>query len=231
MGRTLSQNFHLQRCEPGVAQGAFELEPAFGIRKRLPVSAEFDADGEAVSIGIAFDDYVKMHTIQRKLSGERRLPTPSWAVNQSELRSLLVHFFERRAGIRYHGNGSDVQRLNAAQQKLLSRVPGMTEVLDRLCGRYAAAKSADPERARSFRIQIQSIDTTIRMVRMGPGGVARIVHLYYSVGMDSVGVAAEIGITPMHVRQTLWRLHRAAKGNMTPKKGRPRKPVSAPAAP
>lgn len=211
MGQTFSANFHLQRCEPGVAQGALVSEPAFGIRSRKPVSAELEGDGEFSTPGIAFEDFSRMSTMQRKTSGERRLPTPSWAVNQSELRALLVRFFERRVGIVAPGNGSDIQRLNAAQRKLLSRIPGMTEVLDRLCREYTEVKDADPARATVLQIEIQNLDTSIRMARMGPGGVARVVHLYYGCAYDSCAVASEIGITPMHVRQTLFRLHRAAK--------------------
>ena len=40
--------------------------------------------------------------------------------------------------------------------------------------------------------------------------MAGMVYLYYRAGMDSVGVASELGIKPQHVRQTIWRLHRTA---------------------
>ena len=41
----------------------------------------------------------------------------------------------------------------------------------------------------------------------GAGFIVSIVYLYYRVGMDSVGVAAELGLKPPHVRMVLWRLH------------------------
>lgn len=206
---TLAPCFSMKKCPPGVAHGALEAEPVFKHRLR-PVSAEVDGAGYFHTPGIDFSDYARMQTMQRKTSGERRLPTPSWAVNQAELRALLVVFFERRAGIRTPGTGSLIQRLNEAQRKLLAKIPAKVAVIDHLCREYMAVKSTDPARARLLQSEIQNLDTCIRMAKMGPGGVARMVTLYYSVGLDSVGTASEIGITPPHVRQTLWRLNQIA---------------------
>jgi hypothetical protein len=208
----LSNNFSMKRCEPGIAHQVLEPEPVFGNRGRKPVSAELDGDGEFSTPGIAFDDYSRMTVQQRRtLAKGRRLPTPSWAVNVSEQRSLLVRFFEARACIRKPGPGSDIQRLNNAQRVLLASVPAKIEVLDKLCREYVAVKSADPARAKILRMEIANIDTAVRMARMGAGGIARMIHLYYSVGLDSVGTASEIGVTPQHVRQIIYRLHRLVK--------------------
>jgi hypothetical protein len=205
----LSPNFSLKRLPSAAAHGALEDKPVF-MSGRKPVSAAFDADGEVITPGIAFEDYARMNTQQRKTSGARQLPTPSWAVNQLELRALLVRFLELRAGIRTPGSGSLVQRLNEAQRRLLASIPRKIEVLDRLCREHQEAKSTDPARARMLASQIANLDTGIRLTRMGPGVIARMVTLFHGCGYDSVGTAAEIGCHPVLVRQTLHRLRRIA---------------------
>jgi hypothetical protein len=212
MGVQLSQNYHLQRCEPGIAQGALTYEPAFGGHVRRPVSAEFDADGEVSSPCLSFDDYSRMQTIHRTTTGHRKVATPTWAVNHSELRELIVRFFEMRAGMRKPGDGSLIQRLNAAQQRLMARLPRNIEILDRLMREYRDVRSTDPARAKVLETQIQNLDTVIRTTREGPGLIARLVYLFYCCGQDSVGTAAELGLRPQHVRRTLFGLHRVAEG-------------------
>lgn len=68
-------------------------------RRSQPVSALMTADGW-LSTGISFDDYGRMSVQQRKQSGERRLATPIWAMNNALLRRVLIAFMEERAGFR-----------------------------------------------------------------------------------------------------------------------------------
>jgi hypothetical protein len=215
----LSPTFSLRKLPPAPAHGALVSEPSFAYRGRRPVSAEFDSDGAFSSPCICFDDYSRMRTVVHKSCGERQLPTPSWAVNASELRALLVRFLETRAGIRKPGAGSLIQRLNEAHRRLLASIPRKIEVLDRLCVEFQSAKQTDPARARMLQSQIQNLDTSIRLIRLGPGTVARMVHLYYAVGYNSCGCASEIGCSPMLVRQTLYRLHRIANQRSTERIG------------
>lgn len=206
----LAPTFSLKKLPPAAAQGALEYTPTYTGRARHPVSVDFEADGEISSVGFAFEDYTRAHVTSHKLAPSRRLPTPSWAVNTSELRALLVRFMENRAGIRNPGAGSLVERLNEAQRRLLTTIPHKIAVLDHLCREYQDVRSTDPDRARILASQISNLDTGIRLIRMGPGAVGRMIHLYYAVGLDSVGTAAEIGCHPVLVRQTLHRLHRLA---------------------
>ena len=68
---------------------------------------------------------------------------------------------------------------------------------------------------------IEGIDTYLRYtVNGGADMVASAVYLYYRVGMDSVGVANELGLKPPHIRQTLYRLHQTAK-KIFPPNGNP----------
>lgn len=223
-------------------------EKQFADRREYPVSAKKTVDGW-VSTGIDFSDYSRMGTQQRKQSGERRLPTPQWAVNDEMLRELLTCFMEERAGVRKK-RGTLLERLARAQEIIINQRPRLSAVLDKLCKDYVHIKrfgayadltdeevldiaesvfinrpllASDPsglgarqmltsKQARDWAIEIEGIDTYLRYTQTGGAGVvAAIVWLYYRVGMDSVGVGAELGLKPPHIRQTLWRLHETAK--------------------
>lgn len=178
-----------------------------------------------------------MSTQQHKPSGERRLPTPQWAVNDKMLRELLVVFMEERAGYRKRQRGELVPRLEKAKAAIIAQRPRMIATLKKLCDEYVylkrigSAPELDDEalnlslaqplvfeewarpfidltRRRELEIEIEGIDTYLRMHATGGADVvAAIVYLYYRAGLDSVGVGAELGLKPPHVRQTLWRLH------------------------
>jgi hypothetical protein len=67
-------------------------------------------------------------------------------------------------------------------------------------------------RLRQLEIEIEGIDTYLRYTHNGGADVlAAIVYLYYRVGMDSVGVGAQLHLKPPHVRQLLWRLNETWK--------------------
>ena len=70
----------------------------------------------------------------------------------------------------------------------------------------------EQKRKRELEIEIEGIDTYLRISENGGADIiAAIVYLYYRTGYDSVGVAAELGLKPPHIRQTLWRMHQTAK--------------------
>jgi len=61
---------------------------------------------------------------------------------------------------------------------------------------------------RNVEMQIENLDTFLRVHRGGGADiVAAMAYLYYRAGMDSVGVGAELGLKPPHVRTTLFRLN------------------------
>lgn len=220
----------------------------FAGRHEYPVSARNTLAGW-VSTGVAFEDYTRMNTQQRKPSGERRLPTPKWAVNDPMLRTLLVKFTEERAGFRKAQKGTLLERLERAKVAVIAQRPRLVTVLSGLCKQYVELKqygkhpeltdeqvldvaekvlgakplfvSGHPlaaremlahKRSRELEIEIEGIDTYLRYTANGGADtVAAIVYLYYRAGYDSVGVGAELGLKPPHVRQTLWRLHDTAK--------------------
>lgn len=106
-----------------------------------PVSARMTVDGW-LTPGVSYDDYSRMSTQRRKTTGERRLPTPVWAVNNPLLRRVLVTFMEERAGFRKGPRrGGLKERLEHAKAKIISKRPKMIDVLDKLCREYVEIKN------------------------------------------------------------------------------------------
>lgn len=200
-------SFHIVKCPPAAAHGVLPPEPAFGNRGKKPVSVEFHADGEMTATGFSFEEYNFAQTRTRKMTGERRLPTPSWAFNLKEQRELLARFWEQRAGIRCPRIDTPAKRLRYAYRKYMrDYYPKFLTTMKRLCEELVACN--DPKRRRELEIEIQGLDTQLRTARQGPGTIVAIIHNYYAVGLDSPGTGAEVGIHPMVIRQTLWRLHK-----------------------
>jgi hypothetical protein len=168
----------------------------------------FIAD-EFVSTGLSHDDYAGMH-VQNRGTAERRLAAPTWAFNDSQLRELLVHFIERRAGFRNPRSGTHAERLARAKARLASRVPRMTTTLTDLCREYVAVKKRDRDarRRRLLEIEIENLDTQLRFIKKPEAIVAGVVFHYYRRGADSVETGLCLGMKPPHVRMILWRLNR-----------------------
>jgi len=114
----------------------------FAGRKSNPVNARVGVDGW-VTTGLSFDDYSRCQTSQRKTTGERRLPTPLWAMNNPLLRRVLVCFMEERAFSKKERatlKGGLKERLERAKAKIISKRPAAMLVMDRLCGEYVEIK-------------------------------------------------------------------------------------------
>ena len=220
-------------------------ESQFSGKRAHPVNATITATGW-ISNGIDFGDYSRMSTSRRKTSGERRLPTPLWAMNNPMLRRVIVQFMEERAFSkkeRLKLRGGLKLRLERAKARIMTKRPAAMVVLARLCDEYVEIKNKglrpeitdaewnaskpqpymdfaegearyqdEQKRKRELEIEIEGIDTYLRISENGGADIiAAIVYLYYRTGYDSVGVAAELGLKPPHIRQTLWRLHQTAK--------------------
>ena len=204
---------------PAAAHSLLDAEPAFGTRRyNRPKPATFCGDDDWESSEIAFDDFSRMHLENRSPGKGRRLPTPTWATNDAELQRLLVIYYERRAHIQ-NPQGSLSERLRTARQKLLSQIPVKVEVMNRLCAEYV--NCTDPTRRRRLEIEIENLDSQITADRdIGPGMVARIVKLYYSLGLNSVEVSRETQVKPIAIRQILHRLWLLADGKSRPPRSR-----------
>lgn len=197
-------------------------EVQFADRRQYPVSANVTRDGWD-STGLDFADYARMGTQQRKQSGERRLATPEWALNPEKLRALIVRLMELRAYFMFPQPGTDAERLERAQRFITDWwLPKKTATLNRLCERFVALKkdpTATHEQIEKLSQIIESLDSEICILQKPEKGaevLAGIVHHYYGVGLDSVGVATELGIKPPAVRQVLFSMHRVWKRMQKP---------------
>ena len=156
--------------------------------------------------GISWEDYARMGTFQHKQRAERRLPAPIWARDNTKLLSLLVRFLERRSQLRT-GAGTAAERLVRAEAARRRQIPAMERVLRRLCKRYCRRRSAKARRR--LAVQIQNYDASICLIRKGEAAaILRAIFLYYRTELDSVGVAAETGISPPNCRQIFWKLNK-----------------------
>jgi hypothetical protein len=189
------------------------FDPHQFFKHSAPVHSEYAGKGEFTTTGVSFDDYARMHGSQQSLFRGRRASPPRWAVNDAELREVLVRFLERRAGLLRPQQGSHAQRIGRARAKLKSRVPAQSALLDRLCRDYVASKrkrKIKTARLRMQEMEIENLDTQLRMVDPLPV-VARAVYLYHRCGLDSVQVGTAVHLKPPHIRGLLWRLARIAE--------------------
>ena len=187
----------------------------FANKRNQPVSA---------LTGIAFDDYRSMSTRTHKPSGERRLPTPEWALNDARLREVIVTYLETRAQIGT-GTGTLRARLGRAMLALRCKKPYFECDLKNLNGYYRHRKRQRVKR--SLQIEIEGLDTQIRIAE-NPALVCAIPYLYYRAQLDSVGVAEELGIKPPHVRMVLYRMNHIAKQLEKGTAAKPARPLPPP---
>jgi hypothetical protein len=162
---------------------------------------------------ITFSDWERMQVYQHKQSGERRLPTPIYSLNDVFLRNLLVVFMETRLRIG-EPKGSFSERRERVRLAALAQRPRLNATLDDLNKRYVQAQidHAPPERLKNLEMEIESLDTHLRTTQNGGlAVVAAICYFYHRLRWDSVGVALLLGVRPPYVRQILWKLNEVWK--------------------
>jgi hypothetical protein len=194
-----------------------QSEIQFANRRAFPVHAEYGADHEWTSTGIGFEEYSRMQTSVRAVAPGRQLETPSWAVNDAQLRELLVAFLEERAfnGRTGQQTGTLTERLANAQKRLIAMCEKtLVPTIDRLCQRLVSLKRGTPltqdaqKQIQQLENQIENLDTRLRFEQKDGGASLTIgvAFYYFRVGLDSVGTAERLGIKPPHARQIVWRL-------------------------
>jgi hypothetical protein len=184
------------------------LSGKFMRESNLPIHSHVTSDGWE-SNGLSYDDYRSMHLTKRKSVAERRLPTPDWATNDKQLRDVIVCFMEKRAGFKKPRNGTPEQRLARANARRLCVKHYWEEKIEARCKEYVTV--TDPARRKKLGELIESMDTIIRFIGKEGALACGVVYRYYRLGENSVEVAAALGTRPPHVRQILWRLHKAAR--------------------
>ena len=185
----------------------------FAGRKTRAISATYAGHDEWDTTGISFADFGSMHVQRREKTQERRLPTPKWAVNNDELREVVLMHAETRLYIRNH-TGTFEERLAAikAAEELYTQKESVN--LTRQTNRYnelMLTGTADEASLDHVAVIVQNIDSNIQVMKRGIVQTSiAIVYHYYRNGFNSVQVAEELGIKPPHVRAWLFRLHEVA---------------------
>lgn len=183
----------------------------FGSRRQYPVEAHYVGHGDWASTGIDFDSYRRMGVEQRKTRGDRRLPTPAYALNEQKLRETVIRYIEIRAGLLHRKLPYTLeQRMLIASHLLKVRAEKEMKRVDALSHDYVALRSQpvsseNEQQLKVLQRRIAELDTSIRLSRE-PWVIPTIVRLYYHGTMDAVGVANEVGFKHAHVRQILYRL-------------------------
>lgn len=200
-------------CAPGAAKNARLDLFTGGTHRVLPVQeAAFNADGDAKNNNIDWSDFGRMQTQRHKLNCSRVYETPTWAMNDPQLRAVIVHYVERRAGFQKIQPGPEMERLKRAEARLAARLPKMDADLTRHCQKHLELKrgAGDVDYIRKFGEEIEALDTALRVDKNITGIALRVATLYWRQGWDSVATAQELSLKPPHVRRTLWCLRAVA---------------------
>lgn len=201
----------LTHCPPALATHESHV---IHFNPRQPVSTRFTADGEE-STGISFNDYERMQTIQRKTTGCRKTPTPEWVFNSQRFRAVVIRFLERKVSPRKRIAGNTPEELSRnLTQVLQQKAEVIGKALDEYCAQYVYWRQQPESAERTSALNklqraIREYDHQVRVLRE-PYVIADCIRLYYAVGMDSVGVAAELGFSSPWVRQMLYRINKLA---------------------
>jgi predicted transcriptional regulator len=165
---------------------------------------------------ISWQDFASMQVFTRKVQCERRLPTPAWALNDELLRQVIVRYVERRAYV-HNPNLPLRERLSLAAAAIKKQHPKVRAMIDRLSEEYRECK--DAERRRKLEIEIEGLDTFLRITERDGGAAfaASVAYLYFRAGKSSVGVGDELGLKPPHVRMIIYRLNQCWDAIQNPK--------------
>jgi hypothetical protein len=151
-----------------------------------------------------------MHVNSRALFAGRKLETPTWALNDAQLREVIVRALETRAHLAIR-DGDLATRLKRAQVEI--RAQRQYQIADFWRIQKRCLRRKRPQCIARWRREIENLDTYLRTTANDGGAalLAACVYFYYRVGLDSVAVGREVGIKPPHVRQIIWRLNRIAE--------------------
>jgi hypothetical protein len=209
-------------CPPAPAHITLEPLPAFNHGKKVTQDLEaiycrledgtlgYGSKGLDGSdfYGNSAADRPGMQVAIHKPSGQRRLDTPAWALRNDMLADVIANYCLSRAGVR-HRVGTVAEKMALAKTLAARRRKMLVGRLDCLCSRYVAAKKQtrrDYAELRSLEINIENLDTSLRILDNEAVIAAGVVYHYYHRHADSVAVGQALGLKSPHVRIMLWRL-------------------------
>src|SRR5438874_2146156 len=106
----------------------------FAGRRTRAVSATKTREGWD-STGISFGDLGSMSVKHRNVQWERRLPTPQWAVNDEQLRAVVLRFAEDRLynfSRNIDHTGTDQERMDRIAAESKRVLPGIKQQLEEM---------------------------------------------------------------------------------------------------
>ena len=109
--------------------------------------------------------------------------------------------------------GTPAEKLALAKTLQSHRKKKLSDTLDGLCRLYVAEKNKTPRnyaRLRELEIEIEGLDTSIRILGNEAEIAAGVVYHYYHRAADSIAVGQELHLKSPHVRIILWRLRLVA---------------------
>lgn len=169
---------------------------------------QFDRRAKAVTAEteISFQDFGSMHVTKRTqgFGGGRRLPSPTWAASDQQVREVVLRYGEDRYSIKDHSGdpATRMARIKAAEQQ---KIPALKEGLEQLLVAY----NKNPQE--HFPIQIQNIDTQILILERGVVALTTAaIYRYYRQGHNSVQIGEEFGFKSPMVRKWLFGLNTVA---------------------
>jgi hypothetical protein len=198
---------------------------------------------------VAWSDLDRMSIGQqaRGLQNGRPSPTPEWALRDSEFQEVLLRYLECRFQL-WKASGSIAERLANCQKAGRVRAKRTQQKVDEWVQTYRAIvhesfADVDGEHynwlfCRALRGEgpaelkqralnvIENLDAAAVMHERAAEIAASVAYKYWRLGWNSPSIAETSGISPMHVRQILCRLNRAARrrdAGFIPKSGRRKK--------
>lgn len=211
---------NIQRVAPAPIDPHLRFDPYQHKRDQLPISGRYAGHDTWESTGLSFGDYQRAHVEQRKSSfSNRRLAVPDWALKSETIGVVFISYLERRAHNLLKLDAlkclSLKERFHLADVLLKQRAQKLEKRLDKLCVSFCEVRKLEqtPERLKLLaRLQrsIQQIDMQIIVERRAPEIVTAIIWKYFREGLNSVDVAAALGLHPPAVRQIVYRIMRTA---------------------
>ncbi len=182
----------------------------FAGRRARAISASLNGDGGFDSTGISFSDFGSMQVSGRVQQMTRRLPHPSWAMDDKKLGDAVILYCERRLMIRFGESLTRRERLariSYASRWAQSALRASLKKNLILYHERAVSKSHSAAQLRRLEIQVRNTESTILLLERNVLAVVMAVAFsYFRLGWNSVTIAENFKLNSPAVRQMLARM-------------------------
>src|SRR6266571_1109925 len=130
---------------------------------------------------LSFQDAGRMHVERHSKEVARRLPKPEWAMNDKDLRRVVLKFCENYLYIRPPAGATDGDRMKAIDARAKAVFPVKELELARLLKQFSELSqdpNADKELLRRLAILVGNRDSIIQILKRGLPALATSVVVY-----------------------------------------------------